>query len=415
MELLIERCAGIDIGKRLAVVAVRTPGEGRRRRQVVRSFGTFEADLEAMADWLRSEGVTDIAMEATGMFWWPIWNVLEGEGQFDLMLVNAQHVKKVPGRKTDVKDAEWLAQLLECGLLRGSFVPPPVIRDLRDLTRYRKRLVEDRVREALRIQKVLEGAGVKLSSVVSDPLGVSGREMLEALIAGVRDPEVLAEMARARMRQKIPQLQKALASTRFRDHHAVMLRAHLDHLDHLDAAICAMDGRIDEVMGPFSDQRDRLTTIPGVGKRAAEVIIAEVGVDMARFPTSAHLASWAGMCPGTNESAGKHHSGRTRKGDPWLSGLLTECGWAARRTKDTYLAAQFWQIARRRGKERAAVAVGHSILVIAWHILASDAVTYHDLGGDYFTRRDDPTRRQRQLIRQLEQLGLTVTVEPAAA
>jgi transposase len=353
-------------------------------------------------------------MEATGMFWWPIWNVLEGEGKFDLMLVNPQHIKKVPGRKTDVKDAEWLAQLLECGLLRGSFVPPPVIRDLRDLTRYRKRLVEDRVREGLRVQKVLEGAGVKLSSVVSDTLGVSGREMIEALIAGVRDPEVLAEMARARMRSKIPQLQKALASSRFRDHHAVMLRAHLDHLDHLDAAISALDGRIDEVMGPFSDQRDRLTTIPGVGKRAAEVIIAEVGVDMARFPTSAHLSSWAGMCPGNNESAGKHFSGRTRKGSKWLRSGLTQSAKAASRSKGTYFAAQYGRLKGRRGHGRATIAVAHSILVIAFHIL-DRGKPYEELGADYFLRRNDPERHARKLKRQIEALGYDVTLTPVEA
>jgi transposase len=412
MEVVVDRCAGLDIGKRLVVAAIRTPGAGRRRRQEVRSFGTFESDLQALASWLGDEGVTDVAMEATGVYWWPIWNVLED--RFELLLVNAQHVKKVPGRKTDVKDAEWPAQLLECGLLRASFVPPTVIRDLRDLTRYRKRLIEDRVRESLRVQKVLESAGIKLSSVASDALGVSGRAMIEALIAGERDTEVLAELAQARLRKKIPQLRQALASARFREHHAMLLREHLAHLDHLDEAIGRIDARVDVVMGPFASQRDRLSTIPGVGKRAAEVIIAEVGVDMSRFPTAGHLASWAGMCPGNNESAGKHFSGRTRKGDPWLSGLLTECGWAARRTKGTYLAAQFWQIARRRGQERAAVAVGHSILVIVWHILASSDATYDELGDDYFTRRQDPQRRQRHLVAQLESLGLTVTIEPAA-
>jgi transposase len=311
-----------------------------------------------------------------------------------------------------VRDAEWIAQLLECGLLRGSFVPPEVIRDLRDLTRDRKRLIQDRSRESLRVQKVLEDAGVKLASVASDVLGVSGRAMLEALIAGERDTDVLADKARARMRSKIPELRRALAASRFRSHHGVMLREHLTHIDHLDAAVARLDDEVDELMRPFEAQRDRLMTIPGVGKHAAEVIVAEIGVDMGRFPTSAHLASWAGMCPGNNESAGKHFSGRTRKGDPWLSGLVT--GWAARRTKDTYLAAQFWQVARRRGQEKAAVAVGHSILVIAWHIL-HDEVTYQELGGDWFDRRRDPEVQQRRLIRQLEALGLKVTVEAAAA
>jgi transposase len=411
MEVLINRCAGIDIGKRLVVVAVRTPGPGRQRRQEVPSFGTFPANLEAMAEWLRSEGVTDIAMEATGMFWWPVWSVLEGF--FELMLVNAQHIKKVPGRKTDVQDAEWLEQLLECGLLRGSFVPPPVIRDLRDLTRYQ--LIEDRSREVLRVHKVLESAGIKLSSVTSDTIGVSGRHMLEALISGARDPEALAEMALRSMRRKIPKLRKALASSRFRDHHVVMLRAHLDHIDHLDAAIAALGDEVDRVISPFASQRDRLTTTPGVARRAAEVIIAEIGVDMARSPTPAHLAPWAGLCPGNNESAGKHFAGTTRHGDPWLSGLLTEGAWGTRRMKDCYLAAQFWQIARRRGQKRAPASVAHSILVIAWHILSSETATYQEIGGDHFTKLDNAERRQQQLIRQLERLGLTVTVTPAAA
>lgn len=413
MDVIVDRCAGLDIGQALVVAAVRTPGEGRKRRQEIRSFSTFAKDLEALADWLVSEGVTEVAMEATGVYWKPIWHVLE-DRDFELLLVNAQHVKKVPGRKTDVKDAEWIAQLLECGLLRGSFVPPEPIRDLRDLTRYRKRLVQDRTREAQRIQKVLEDAGVKLASVASNVLGVSGRAMLDALIAGERDPEVLAELSRGKMRGKRVELRDALAASRFRAHHAVMLREHLAHIDHIDAAIDRLDSQVDELMAPFSADRDLLATIPGVAKRAAEVMIAEIGVDMDRFPTSGHLASWAGMCPGNNESAGKHLSGRTRKGDPWLSGLLTECGWAAAYTKDTYLRAQFWQIARRRGKQKAAVAVGHTILVIAWHIL-HDKVTYQELGGDWFDRRRDPEVQQARLIRQLAALGLKVTVEPIAA
>lgn len=414
MEVVVERCAGLDIGKALVVAAVRGPGERPgTRRQEVRSFATFVADLERLAGWLEAEHASQVAMEATGVYWKPIWHVLEDRG-FDLLLVNAAHVKKVPGRKTDVKDAEWLAQLLECGLLRGSFVPPEVIRDLRDLTRYRKRLTQDRTREVQRVQKVLEDAGVKLASVASDVVGVSGRSMLDALIAGERDPEILSDKAKGKLRRKLPELRLALASSRFRPHHGLMLGEHLAHLDHLDAAIDRLDAQVDVVIDPFAAQRDRLATIPGVGKLGAEVIIAEIGVDMSRFPTSAHLASWAGMCPGNNESAGKHHSGRTTQGDPWLSGLLTECGWAASYTKDTYLAAQFWQIARRRGKDKAAVAVGHTILVIAWHVLR-DQVTYSELGGDWFDRRRDPVAQQKRLIRQLQALGLRVTVEPAAA
>jgi transposase len=366
-----------------------------------------------MADWLAGEGVTQVVMEATGVYWKAPWYALED--RVELLLVNATHVKKVPGRKTDVKDAEWLARLAECGLLRGSFVPPEPIRDLRDLTRYRKKLVQDRGREAQRVQKVLEDAGVKLASVASDVLGRSGRQMLDALMAGERDPAALAEMARARMRNKIPELRQALVTARFRAHHAVMLGEHLAHVDHLDTAIARLDAQVDEVMAPFADARDRLATIPGVGKTAAEVIIAEIGVNMAQFPTPEHPASWAGMCPGNKRSAGKSYSGRTPQGNPWLSGMLTQCAWAVRRSRDTYLAAQFWQIARRRGQERAAVAVGHSILVIAWHLLSSPDAVYDELGGDYFTRRVDPARQQRRLVAQLEALGLSVEIKPAAA
>lgn len=297
-------------------------------------------------------------------------------------------------------------------MLAGSFVPPPEIRRLRDLTRYRKRLTQIRVQEAQRIEKVLEDAGVKLAAVASDHLGVSGRAMLEALVAGARDPEVLAEMARGRLRRRIPELRRALDGA-FDAHHGAMVAAHLERVDALDAAIMALDERVDEAMAPWSDQRDRLQSIPGVGKLAAEVIIAETGADMGRFPTAAHLASWAGMCPGNRESAGKHKPGRLRHGDPWLRGVLTECGWSARRTRGTYLAARFWNIAGRRGKERAAVATGHSILIAAWHILADPSATYQDLGPDWFARRATPEARTRHLVRQLQALGHQVLLQPA--
>jgi transposase len=413
MEIVEERCAGLDVHKDTVVACVRTPGERPgRRHQEVRTFGTFASQLHDLGAWLAAEGVTLAVMEATGVYWKPVWFALEE--RCALMLVNATHVKKVPGRKTDVKDAEWLAQLAECGLLRGSFVPPEPIRDLRDLTRYHKKLVQERGRECQRVQKVLEDAGVKLSSVASDVLGRSGRDMLDALIAGERDPAVLAEMARGRMRPKIATLREALATARFRDHHAVMLGEHLAHVDHLDRALARLDAQVDEVMAPFVDARDALMTIPGVGKKAAEVIIAEIGVDMGQFPTADHLASWAGMCPGNKRSAGKNYSGRTPQGDPWLSGMLTECAWSVRRVRGCYLSAQFWQIAKRRGQEKAAVAVGHSILVIAWHLLSNPGSVYDELGGDYFTRRVDPIRQQRRLIAQLEALGLTVEVKAAA-
>jgi transposase len=343
-------------------------------------------------------------MEATGQYWLPIWYVLEDAG-FNLKLVNARHVKILPGRKTDVADAAWLAELLEHGLLRGSFVPPQEIRELRDLTRYRKRLIQDHTREAQRAQKTLESGGIKLGSVASDVLGVSGRAMLRALLDGERDPEVLAGLAKGVLRKKIPEL-------RFNDHHALLIGLALDHIEHLEAAIAALDGEVDRVMAPFAAARDLLDTIPGVAKRAAEVIIAEIGADMSRFPTPGHLASWAGVCPGNNVTGGKRHSGKTNKGDLWLGETLNQCAWAASHTRDTYLAAQFWRLARRIGKKKAAVAVGHSILVIAWQLM-TNGCAYEDLGGDYFVTRDADRARQRA-INQLQNLGYHVSLEPAA-
>ena len=419
MDVLIERCAGIDIGKHEVVACVRTPAlGGRGRRKQTRTFASFTGALEEMADWFLAEGVTDIAMEATGSYWKPVWYVLE-ERPFRLELVNAQHVKILPGRKSDVLDAEWLAELLEHGLLRGSFVPPPAIRELRDLARYRKRLIQTHTAEGQRIEKTLEDAGIKLDSVASDLLGVSGRAMLNALVAGERDPQVLADLAKGKLRNKIPALRQALHG-RFRDHHALLIRLCLEHLAHLETAIAELDERIDAVFAasvsevgvPFARARDHLDTITGVGKRAAECIIAEIGVDMTRFPTAAHLASWAGVCPGNNITGGKRGSGKTTHGDVWLLDILTQCAWAAAHTRDTYLAAQFWRLARRIGKKKAAVAVGHSILVICWHLLTNDC-DYADLGGDYFTRRN-PDRQRDRLIAQLQGLGYRVTLDKAA-
>ncbi len=419
MDVLIERCAGIDIGKDEVVACVRTSApSGRGRHKQTRTFSSFTGALQEMADWFTAEGVTDIVMEATGPYWKPVWYVLE-ERPFELKLVNAQHVKILPGRKSDVLDAEWLAELLEHGLLRGSFVPPPAIRELRDLTRYRKRLVQAHTAECQRIQKTLEDAGIKLDSVASDVLGVSGRAMLHALIAGERDPDVLAELAKGKLRKKIPALRQALHG-RFRDHHALLIGLCLEHATHLEGAIARLDERIDAVFAthtseagvPFERARDRLVTITGVGKRAAECILAEIGVDMTRFPTAAHLASWAGVAPGNNITGGKRGSGKTTKGDVWLIDILTQCAWAAAHTRDTYLSAQFWRLARRIGKKKAAVAVGHSILVICWHLLSNDA-DYDDLGGDYFTRRN-PDRQRDRLITQLHNLGYRVTLDKVA-
>ncbi len=419
MEVLVECCAGIDIGKDEVVACVRSPApDGRGRQKRTRTFSSFTGSLEAMPDWFAAEGVTEIAMEATGPYWKPVWCVLE-ERPFELLLVNAQQVKILPGRKSDVLDAEWLAELIEHGLLRGIFVPPPAIRELRDLTRYRKRLIQEHTAEAQRIQKTLEDAGIKLDSVAAEVLGVSARSMLAALVAGERDPEVLAELARGALRKKIPALRQALRG-RFRDHHALLIEMCLQHITYLEGAIGHLDERIDTLFAtqvseaglPFARARDRLDTITGVGKRAAACILAEIGVDITRCPSAAHLASWAGLAPGINKTGGKPGSGRTTHGDVWLTSILTQCAWAAAQTRQTYLAAQFWRLARRIGKKKAAIAVGHSILVICWHLLTDDR-DHDDLGGDYFTRRN-PDRQRDRLIAQLQNLGYRVTLDRAA-
>jgi len=348
-----------------------------------------------------------VAMESTGVYWKPVFNILEG--RFAVMLVNAQHIKQVPGRKTDVKDCAWIAQLLQHGLLRASFVPPPPIRELRDLTRQRSQLVAEKATAANRVQKVLEDANIKLASVATDVLGVSGRDMLEAIIAGEDDAAKLADQARKRLRHKIPALQTALRG-RVTEHHRFQLRLLLDHVTHLEELIGRLGARIEEVTAPFAEAVERLTTIPGVEQRAAETVIAEIGPNMEQFPTADHLASWAGMCPGNNESAGKRKSGRTTKGSRWLRQMLTQAAWAASHTKDTYLAAQYRRLAARRGKKRALVALGHTLLVIMYHLL-KNRTTYQELGGD-FLERLEPDRLTRQLVKRLEKLGHNVILQP---
>lgn len=412
MDVVVERCAGIDIGKDELVACVRTPGPKGERLKETLTFSTFTSQLEAMAEWFSLNGVVQVVMEATGSYWKPIWYLLEERG-FELLLVNARHVKMVPGRKSDVADAEWLAELLEHGLLRGSFVPPQAIRELRDLTRYRKKLIQGHTSECQRIQKTLEDAGIKLDSVASDVLGVSGRAMLRALVGGERDPDVLAELSQRRLRSKIPALREALRG-RFREHHGLLIGMSLDHAEYLEARIAVLDAEVDRVIAPFAEARDHLDTITGVGKRAAECVIAEIGTDMAVFPTAAHLASWAGRCPGNNITGGKRRSGKTTKGNVWLADVLTECAWAAARSRGTYLSAQYWRLARRIGKKKAAVAVGHSILVICWNLLSNNC-DFQDLGGDWFTRRADTDRHRDHLVRQLHQLGYGVSLTKMAA
>jgi transposase len=367
VEIVYERVAGIDVGKKIIAVAVRTPGErpGKRRQQL-RKYNTFHQTLTQMVAWLVAEGITHVTMEATGIYWKPIFHALcAAERPLEVLLVNARHVKNVPGRKSDALDAAWLAELTECGLLRGSFIPPPQIAAIRELTRYRKKLIEQRTSELQRLAKVLEDSGIKIDSVASALTTLSARAMIEALIAGERDPAVLADLARGRMRSKIPDLTLACAG-RFADQHALMCTLHLEHIDHLADMIARLDARIDEATLPFVQQTNLLATIPGISERAAQVIISEIGVDMARFPTAAHLASWAGLCPGNNESAGKHRSGRTRKGNTELCTVLTECAWAAGRTS-TYVGAQFRRFHRRfgtKGGKKAATATAHTLIVI---------------------------------------------------
>ena len=411
MDVLIDICAGLDVHKDQVTVCVRRWAKGRRREGQTRTFLTFEASLRELRDWLVAEGVTEVAMEATGVYWKPVWYALEDAG-FVVHLVNPQHVKAVSGRKTDVRDAAWLARLLECGLLTDSFVPSREIRELRDVTRYRRRLTEDKGRETLRLQKLLEDAQVKLDSVVTDITGVSARLILQALCDGQRDPDVLAELAQRRLRVKIPLLRQAVPG-RFNNHHALLVRELLDHIDYLEAAIARLDVRVEELIAPFAEARDRLMTIPGIKRVNAEIVIAEIGVDMSRFPSAAHLASWAGVCPGNNESAGKRRNGRTRNSDPWLESALVEAAWSASRTRHSSMQVRFWRIAKRRGREKATMAVAHHLLVVVWHLL-TDQATYNEMGADYLARFDDPNRRQRHLVHQLEQLGYRVNLEPAA-
>mgnify|MGYP001590634110 FL=1 len=407
MEILYAICCGLDVHKDTLTACLRrleAPGQGTKE---LRTFGTTTAELLALLDWLTAAGCTHVAMESTGVYWKPVFNILEGSFA-QVLVVNARDVKALPGRKTDMLDAEWIAQLLQHGLLRGSFIPPAPIRALREATRYRKQLIRTRADEANRIQKLLEAANLKLGSVATDILGVSGRAMLAALVKGETDASALAGLAKGRLRQKRDRLVAALTG-QITPVQRALLGQQLAHVEYLDRAIAELDSLIGTLMAPYQAEADRLRTTTGIEQRTAEALIAELGVDMGVFPSDRHCASWAGMCPGNNESAGKRKSGKTRKGSKWLRAALVEAAWATSRTQ-TYLGAQYHRIARRRGKKKAIVAVAHSILVIAYHLL-KEGTTYRDLGHDYFDKRET-ARLQQRLIARLESLGLRVTVEP---
>lgn len=412
MQIIHECCSGLDVHAKTVVACLR-----KRGQKQTRTFSTMTDDLLRLSDWLVEEGCTHVAIESTGVYWKAVFNILEGV--LEVILVNAQHVKAVPGRKTDVKDSEWLADLLRHGLLKASFIPPPAIRELRELTRYRQSLVREQTALSNRVQKLAESGNIKLSQVASDALGVSGKLMLRALASGETDAEKMAGLARRRMKSKIPELRRAL-SGRLTKTQCWVLGELLTRYEEVEAAVERVERQIDEEVAagpdPFVKEAvGLLQTIPGIGQSVAETIVSEIGVEMERFPTDAHLASWGGMCPGNKESAGKRKSGKTTKGCTYLRAALTQAAWAATHTKETYLAAQYQRLAKRMGKKKALVAVGHSILVIIYHVLKNRA-SYQELGGDYFDRQT-VVQQQTRLIRKLEALGLKVTVEelPVAA
>jgi transposase len=406
MDTLYPHCAGLDVHKDTVVACVRHHAGAGRPRQEVRTFATHTQGLIDRADRLVAEGVTHAAMESTGVYRKPVFNVLEG--RLEVLLVNAQHIKQVPGRKTDVADCAWIARLLQHGLLTASFIPPARQRELRDLTRQRAQPTGEQTAVANRVQKVLEDADIKLAGVASDVLGVSGRAMLEAVIAGEDDPERLADLARRRLRGKIPQLRLALRG-RVTEHHRFLLGQPLRHLDLLDELIGQLSTRIEQLTAPDAEALELLTTIPGVKQRTAEVLPAEVGPTVGPFPTAAQFASWAGLCPGNNESAGKRRTGRTRQGNRWLRQAVVQAAWAASHAKGTYLAARYRRVCRRRGPKRALPAAGHTLLVIIYQVLKQRA-PYREPGADYYDRLE-PERPARYLVRRLEQLGHKVTLE----
>ena len=409
MDVVYRCCAGIDVHKSRVVVNVRRKsGDGRKGLDEVRTYGTMTGDLLELAQWLADEGCTHVAMESTGVYWKPIYNIL-GD-RFHVILVNARHIKNVPGRKSDVMDCQWIAQLLQHGLLRGSFIPPQPIRDLRDLTRQRRKLVEQRAAAINRIQKVLEDANIKLASVATDVTGKSAWAMLNRIVEGETDPQALADLALRRLKSKKPLLERALRG-RVTEHHRFLLREHMRQIEFLNGMIGDYEKRIEEVARPFESAIPLLDAIPGINRTAAMAILAEIGPDMGQFPDHRHLGSWSGICPGNNESAGKHKSGATSKGSKYLRTTLVECAWAASRTKNSYFRAQFRRIASRRGAKRALIAVAHSLLTVIYHVLR-DQSDYHELGADFFDRLNHG-RLRSYYVKRLKSLGYTVDVKEA--
>ncbi len=408
MEVMYARCAGLDVHP-ASVVACARHAEGPRVQRTLERFGTTTQELLRLADWLEQHGCTHVAMESSGVYWKPVWHVLEG--RFELVLANAMHIRNIPGRKSDMNDATWIADLLAHGLIRGSLVPPTPIRALRDLTRARKQLVRERAQHVQRIQKVLEDANIKLTGVVSDVLGQSGRAILEAMVAGEDDPERLLAHAGSRLKASHAVLVEALRG-QVTDHHRFMLRLHLEQVDSLERAITALERRAEELLSPFRTEVERLTTMPGISSTAAHVIVAEIGLDMSRFPSAGHLRSWVGLCPRLDVSAGKRLSNRTRRGCPWLKTLLVQAAWAAVRHREGYLHAQFLRLKSRRGPKKAILAVAASMVSAAYYMLRNQ-VDYHDLGADYF-HRQDRGRLARTLLKRLRALGIDVHITAAA-
>jgi transposase len=409
MRVMYERCCGLDVHKARITACVRMPGPDGKRVSEIRTFGTTTSELLRLSDWVMESGCTHVAMESTGIYWRPVFNILEEVAV--VLLVNARDAKNLPGRKTDVKDCEWIAEMLEHGLLRSSFIPPEPIRDLRDLTRYRKSLIGVRADEVNRLQKVLETANIKLTSVVTDVMGASGRSMVKALIAGERDTARLVQMAKGSLKKKQDALGAAMQG-RFRDHHAFIANQILDHIEQIEEHITECGRRIEECLRPFSEFESLVQTIPGVRQRGSEGILAEVGVEMTCFGSSSRLASWTGLCPGNNESAGKRLSGRTRPGNPWLKTLMVECAWAAIRVKNSYCSALFRRIARRRGPKRAILAVAHHLIVSVFHVLAKRQ-PYRELGSHYFDKLAGENAR-KHYVRRLQAMGFHVTLTAAA-